>query len=95
MSAKVALETLLVKLPKACQRATDCDGYYLRTSACEAPVVLAKPDTPLDLEAPLERLQAEVRRSCPPDANACSPRPFRAECRKGRCVDALGPPSPR
>jgi hypothetical protein len=93
--ARIALETMLVKLPTACKTAGDCDGYYLRTSACEPPVVLAKPGTPPDLEAPLERLQAEVRRSCPADSNACSPRPFRADCRNGRCVDALGHPSPR
>src|SRR5581483_2269614 len=95
VSAKVALETLLVKLPTACKTADDCDGYYLRTSACEAPVVLAKPGTPLELEAPLEKLQAEVRRSCPQDSVVCSARPFRAVCRAGRCADALTLPSAR
>ncbi len=91
VAAKVSLETFLVALPTACKTANDCDGYSLRPSACEAPIVLAKPGCPPDREASLEGLQAAVRRACPPDAVACSPRPFRAECRAGRCVDGLGP----
>jgi hypothetical protein len=91
VSAKVSLETLLVSLPKRCNSASDCDGYYLRPSACEAAVILPKPGVPPERQAALEGLQAEARRACPPDKNACSPRPFRAECRASRCIDALAP----
>jgi hypothetical protein len=94
VSARVSLETLLTKLPRTCNSPSDCDGYYLRTGACEAPVVLAKPGVPLELQAPLEKLQADARRACPSDKDACSPRPFRADCRANRCVDALGAPMP-
>jgi hypothetical protein len=80
-----------MKLPRTCGSASDCDGYYLRPSACEAAVVLAKPGCPPDQQAALESLQNTARRSCPPDKTACSPRPFRAECRAGRCVDGLAP----
>ncbi|HEX8796564.1 MAG TPA: hypothetical protein VF765_36690 [Polyangiaceae bacterium] len=93
--AKVALETFLVALQTSCKSTSDCDGYYLRPSACEGPIVLAKPGCPAEREGALEGLQAEVRRACPPDTVACSPRPFRAECRAGRCTDGLGPPMPR
>lgn len=95
VSAKVSLETFLLSLPASCKTANDCDGYYLRPSACEAPIVLAKPGCPADREAALEGLQAAVRGTCPPDAVACSARGFRAECRAGRCVDGLGPPGVR
>lgn len=95
VAAKVALETFLVSLPTACKTASDCDAYSLRPSACEAPIVLAKPGCPPERGAVLEGLQAAVRRACPPDAVACSPRPARAECRAGRCVDGLGPPAVR
>jgi hypothetical protein len=95
VSARVSLETILTKLTKACNSASDCDGYYLRPSSCEAAVVLAKPGIPLEFQAPVEKLQAEARRSCPPDKTACSPRPFRADCRAGRCVDTLAPPTLR
>lgn len=95
VSARVSLETLLVKLPRTCGSASDCDGYYLRPSTCEAPVVLTKPGCPPDQQAALESLQTAARRTCPPDKVACSPRPFRADCRAGRCVDALAPPTMR
>src|SRR5271170_1876838 len=51
VSASVSLETFLVAMPRACNSASDCDGYYLRPSACEAAVVIAKPGPPLDRQA--------------------------------------------
>jgi len=95
VSARVSLETLLMKLPRTCGGASDCDGYYLRPSACEPAVILAKPGLPADQQAALESLQATARRTCPGDKGACSPRPFRAECRAGRCVDGLAPQTSR
>ena len=91
VTARVSLETMLLKLPRTCGSASDCDGYYLRPSACEAAVILTKPGCPPDQQAALESLQNAARRTCPSDKTACSPRPFRAECRAGRCVDALAP----
>jgi hypothetical protein len=91
VTARVSLETLLLKLPRTCGSASDCDGYYLRPSSCEPAIVLTKPGVPPDQQAALENLQTTTRRTCPGDQGGCSPRPFRADCRAGRCVDALAP----
>jgi hypothetical protein len=88
------LEKFLAALPHHCVRATDCDGYYIRADSCAPAVVLARPGVPKGAEAPLLKLQAATRRACADEWSqrpACSPIPFRAECRDRRCVDALLP----
>ena len=92
---KAKLEEYLIQLPQACNKSTDCDGYYYRADACSPAVVLAKPGVTESSELRLLMLQANVRQACPADFGkhaACSPAPYRAVCRKARCVDAVSAP---
>jgi hypothetical protein len=93
--AKAKLEEYLVQLPQACNKSTDCDGYYYRADACSPAVVLAKPGVTESREQRLLALQGNVRQVCAAEFSehaACSPTPYRAVCRKARCVDAVSAP---
>ena len=93
--AKAKLEEYLVQLPQACSNSTDCDGYYYRADACSPAVVLAKPGVTTSSEPSLLLLQSNVRQACASELGkqgVCSPIPYRAECRKARCVDAVSAP---
>lgn len=87
--ARAALAELVSTFPTKCARDAECDGYYLGSSACDPAVVLAKPGTPPSHEERLVELQAKARAACLPPSVACAPHPFRAQCRGGRCTDAL------
>jgi hypothetical protein len=93
--AKAKLEEYLLELPRACSNSTDCDGYYYRADACSPAVVLAKPGVTTSSEQPLLLLQANVRQACASALGkhgVCSPIPYRAVCRKARCVDVVSAP---
>jgi len=90
--AKATLETFLRGQPKACRTSNDCQAYYIRASACEAPVVLAKPGVPKSAERELLAGQAAVRKACAAEFEqqpACSPRPAEPACVAGRCTDEM------
>jgi len=93
--AKARLEEYLVRLPQACSNSADCDGYYYRADACSPAVVLAKPGVTTSSEQRLLLLQGDVRQACASELGThgvCSPIPYRAVCRKARCVDAVSAP---
>jgi hypothetical protein len=93
--AKAKLDEYLVQLPQACSKSADCDGYYYRADACSPAVVLAKPGVTASSEQRLLLLQGDVRQACasePGKHGVCSPIPYRAVCRKARCVDAVSAP---
>jgi len=90
--AKAKLEEYFLALPHACSNNDDCEGYYYRADACSPAVVLAKPGVKTSSGQRLLRLQGNVRQACASDAGkggVCSPIPYRAECRKARCVDTV------
>jgi hypothetical protein len=94
--AKAKLEEYLIQLPQACSNSTDCDGYYYRADACSPAVVLAKPGVTKSSEQRLLLLQGGVRQACASELGehaVCSPIPYRAMCRKARCVDAVSAPA--
>jgi hypothetical protein len=93
--AKAKLEEYLIQLPQACSKITDCDGYYYRANPCSPAVVLAKPGVTKSSEPRLFMLQGNVRQACAAEFSehaVCSPIPYRAVCRKARCVDAVSAP---
>ena len=93
--AKARLEEYLLQLPQACSNSSDCDGYYYRADACSPAIVLAKPGVAKSSEQRLLLLQGSVRQACASELGkhgVCSPTPYRAVCRKARCVDAVGAP---
>ncbi len=94
-TVKAKLEEYFQRLPHACKKSADCDGYYYRVSACSSAVVLAKPGVPKSGEARLLALQSNVRKACAEEFSkqpVCSAAPYRAECRSARCVDAASNP---
>jgi hypothetical protein len=90
-SAKSSLENFLGTLPKSCRVDTDCTGRYYGANSCAAPVVTNKAPLLLSEEKQLLALQAQVRNECRTQqpGPACSPIPFRAQCVKNSCTDAM------
>jgi hypothetical protein len=87
--ARTALAEFASTFPTKCTGDSDCNGYYVGATACEPALVLTKPGVPLGHEPQLVQLQGAVRESCLAPSAACSPRPFRARCKTGRCIDEL------
>ncbi len=94
------LEEYLETLPKRCRKDSDCEGHYYRADACAKAVVVRKGKLSTMQEKRLMAFQERVRQACGAEWSsrpACSPQPYRAECRRNACVDVLagkepGPP---
>lgn len=97
------LEEFLETLPRRCRKDRDCEGRYYRADACAKAVVVRKGKLSDRQEKRLMAFQEHVRQACGEEWSsrpACSPQPFRAECRRNTCVDVLagkdpGPPAIR
>jgi hypothetical protein len=95
--ARAELEEYLGTFSRSCRRASDCEGYYYRGTACERAVVLRKHKLAGQREKRLLARQQAAGEACTLKYRtrpACSPIPFQAVCRRNRCVDALGGPPP-
>jgi hypothetical protein len=95
-SARAELEDYLDTFPRSCQRDSDCQGYYYRVDACAPAVVLRRHTLAGKREERLLALQHAMGEACTlryRTRPACSPIPFRAACRKSRCVDLAARPS--
>jgi hypothetical protein len=91
------LEEFLETLPRSCRKERDCEGYFYRADACARAVVLRKGKLSTAREKRLLALQGKVREACAAewsDRPACSPAPFRAQCRRNTCVDVLAGKAP-
>jgi len=97
------LEEFLETLPRRCRKDSDCEGRYYRADSCAKAVVGRKGKLSDRQEKRLMAFQERVRQACGAEWSsrpACSPQPFRAECRRSTCVDVLagkdpGPPAIR
>ncbi len=100
-AAAADLEKFLQALPRSCRKDSDCEGYFYRADSCARAVVMRKGQLSPEREKRLLALQSKVRQACAAEfaiRPACSPQPFRAECRRNTCVDVLagkapGPPT--
>lgn len=94
------LEEFLETLPKRCRKDTDCEGRYYRADSCAKAVVVRKWKLTPAQQKRLTAFQGRVREACGNEWSsrpACSPQPYRAQCRRNTCVDVLagkepGPP---
>lgn len=91
------LEEFLETLPKRCRKDSDCEGRYYRADSCAKAVVVRKSKLTSAQQKRLVAFQNRVREACGSDWSnrpACSPQPYRAECRRSTCVDVLGGKEP-
>jgi len=91
------LEKFLETLPRSCRKDSDCEGYFCRADSCARAVVLRQGKLSPGREKQLLALQGSVREACAAEfaiRPACSPMPFRAECRRNTCVDVLAGKAP-
>ncbi|MGH9602124.1 MAG: hypothetical protein ACRD24_07010 [Terriglobales bacterium] len=97
------LEEFLETLPRRCRKNSDCEGRYYRADSCAKAVVVRKSKLSPVQQKRLQAFQGRVREACESEWSsrpACSPQPYRAECRRNTCIDVLtgkepGPPSIR
>jgi hypothetical protein len=90
-------------LPKRCRKDSDCEGRYYRADSCAKAVVVRKGKLTPAQEKRLMAFQRRVREACGGEWSvrpACSPQPYRAQCRSNTCVDVMagkepGPPAIR
>ena len=86
-SSKKALDDFIATLPTACEKDSDCGGYFLHEDLCAGPTMLHTPGCPPDNKGRLFVLQENIRRACKSDAATCEPVAYEAACVGGKCVD--------